>query len=109
MISSPIFTNPTFVVPTPTCSNVENSDASWTDILAVDPTSYAAVNFVGLTSDCASEIITWLVSKYIPWFLWSTLICKPSVSVVTLSSWTPPPFAKFNSVVIPALLSNVIV
>ena len=96
------------MVPTPTFSKVENALESSTDIDPVESATSSILNLVGLTSDCALEIITKLLLKYIPWFLWSILICLPSVSVVIVpvASIPIPPF-KF--VVIPKLFTNWIV
>ena len=57
---------PVLVVPTPTFSNVENSDASSTDIDPVSPRLYATASLVGITSVSTPEISTELSEKYIP-------------------------------------------
>ena len=54
------------MVPTPTFSKVENALESSTDIDPVESAASSILNLVGLTSDCALEIITKLLLKYIP-------------------------------------------
>ena len=63
--SSPIRKYPALVVPTPTFSKVENALESSTDIDPVESAASSILNLVGLTSDCALEIITKLLLKYI--------------------------------------------
>ena len=96
---------PRLVVPTPTFSNVPKALESSTDIDPVVSAASWILSFVGLISDPTLEIATKLSSKYIPWFLWSTLICLPSVSVIIPPSITSTP-VPFRNVVIPKLLTN---
>ena len=101
--SSPICKNPVLVVPTPTFSNVENRLASSTDNAPTASDLYSTVSFVGLISDWTPNILTLLSAKYIPWLLWFTLICSPSLAVIMSEIWTSPPLVKFNAVDTPAL------
>ena len=101
IISSPMRINPVLVVETLAFSNVENLSPVplLTCIGSVDDLLYSAVSFVGLISGRMPEILTKLSSKFIPWFTWLTLICKPSVidSIPFEGIVTSPPLLLFNS------------
>ena len=84
-----------------------------TDIVEVEFTPYGNDNFVGTTSDSTSESVTLFCSWCIPWFLWSTVKCNPSLTDVIFSNLqlaTPEVACVFNEVVIPVIgCVNVIV
>ena len=89
--SSPINTYPVLVVPIPTPSKVPKVEESATTIPSVESELYSAVIVVGTVSGVTFERITELFEKYIPWFLWFTLKCNPSVSTLIEEIWVFPP------------------